>query len=459
MHFRSIAVAFLGLSLACWAPFAAATPEAKVAPDAAKLVAWLRPRLPPGGVVAASPHKGRPEVLHVAHRGDTVDTIAASYLDLTDVYLAADLASLIAHENGTKHGPLAEGARLTIPRLVARPYETGDKARLPAGDLATTRGLYVRGSTAGAPQFMTMLDRMADRGIEQIVLDAKDYDGLVTYPSRVQLANDAGAVQHHPPIANLARTIRFAHRKGIRVAVRVSCFEDELMAKARPALSVQSKAKRAYPIGWLEPSNPEVHAYIIELVREALDAGADEIQLDYVRYPVLGIKNADFHLAERGLTKPIVIRDFVRKVHAVTHARKVPLTLDVFGVISLGKRADIDSLGQDPNMLARECEVLAPMVYPSHFAPGFYGWEEPGSHPEIVGIATKATLAQIDSIKGPRAVIRPWLQAMGWKSPGYSPGYLATEVKKAHEAGGSGWLMWNPGQDYGYAWMVVKKRD
>ena len=53
------------------------------------------------------------------------------------------------------------------------------------------------------------------------------------------------------------------------------------------------------------------------------------------------------------------------------------------------------------------------------------------------------------------AVVRPWLQAMNWKSPAYSPAYLAQEIKAANAAGGSGWLMWNPGQEYGYAWQAV----
>ncbi len=399
---------------------------------------------------------GAVAVTHTVHRGDTPATVAESYLDLTQVYLPADLATAITKENGGRRA-LVPGARITIPQLLSEPYSTGKASRLPPADLATTRGLYVRGDTAARPAFAALLDRMADRGIDTMVLDAKDYDGLVTYPSRVKLVNDVGAAKH-PPIRDLARTLRFAHRRGIRVAVRVSCFEDELMARSRKDLSVQSKAGRAYPIGWLEPSNPDVHAYLIALVEEVIDAGADEIQLDYVRYPVLGIHNADFHLKERGLTKPIVIRDFVRKVHAVTRARGVPLSLDVFGVVALGKREDIDSLGQDPALLARECEVLSPMAYPSHFAPGILGAEEPGNHPELVGFATKAIRAQTDGVSDSRALIRPWLQAMSWKSPSYSPSYLAQEVRSAHDGGGAGWLMWNPGQNYGFTWIAVPPR-
>ena len=244
-------------------------------------------------------------------------------------------------------------------------------SRLSSGD--DSRGLYVRGQTAGRADFTTLLDRMHARGIDTVVLDAKDYDGLLTYPSKVAIANEGGAVPKNPPIKDLPAKIREIHAHGLRVAMRVSCFNDETMSKAKPLISVRSKGGHAYGMGWLDPSNPGAQDYVYSLVKESLDSGADEIELDYVRFPVLGIKNADFHLPERNLTKVGVIRDFVHHVHALTKSRGVPLSLDVFGVIAFGKRSDIEGLGQDPVVLAQECEVLSPMVYPSHYDPGFAG--------------------------------------------------------------------------------------
>jgi len=252
------------------------------------------------------------------------------------------------------------------------------------------------------------------------------------------------------------RTIRFVHAKGIRVAMRVSCFEDEFVSKAKPELAVVSLWKRPYRIGWLDPANEGAQAYIIELVKEAMDAGVDEIQLDYIRYPVLGIKGADFDATKGKTKKTIVIRDFVRRVHELTQARKVPLSLDIFGVVAEGQRADIDMLGQDPNLLAPECEALSPMVYPSHYAPGYEGFEIPGNHPEIVGIGTRKILSLIRKFKK-QTVVRPWLQAVDYHSPAYGPQYLAAEVKHAIAGGGTGWLMWNPAQTYTVTWNAIPR--
>ncbi|MBK6695233.1 MAG: hypothetical protein IPG50_23930 [Myxococcales bacterium] len=334
-------------------------------------------------------------------------------------------------------------------RSHARRFESAIRAASKA------TGLYVRGDTASRKDYDALLDAAVVHGLDTIVLDAKDYDGTLTYRSQVALAKETGAT-NQAPIEDFSAAIKKAQAKGLRVAVRVSCFEDEFMTKARPSMSVMSKAGRPYPLGWLDPSNAAVQGYLVDLVREAIALGADEIQLDYVRYPVLAIKNADFHLDERGLTKTTVIRDFVRKVHQVTMAHDVPLSLDVFGVIAFGKRDDIERLGQDPVLLASECEVLSPMVYPSHYHAGFYGFEEPGAHPELVGIAMAGLTKQLDAVKGRRAVLRPWLQAMPWKSSTFSPGYIVQEIRSSDEHGGSGFLLWNPGQSYKQSFAALR---
>jgi hypothetical protein len=97
------------------------------------------------------------------------------------------------------------------------------------------------------------------------------------------------------------------------------------------------------------------------------------------------------------------------------------------------------------------------MVYPSHYATGFYGWENPGDHPEIVGIGVKGSLEQIKSADQtkPLAVVRPWIQAEDYKTTTYSPKYLQDEIRASNDAGGTGWLMWNPSQEYGFAWTAV----
>ncbi len=424
-------------------------------PTPPTFVSWIREHLPTGGEVEVREGE-TPRVFHTAQPGETVEKVAGLYADLTDIYLREDMAEAIRKENRGSRYVLKPGTRLAIPHLIRAPYKTGDAARLGWPEDRVMKGLYMRGDTAGGRLYEGILDRMAERGMNAIVLDAKDTDGLLTYRSKVGVAIETKA-NRLAAIRDLPRTIRFAHDRGVRVIMRISCFHDELVSKERGDMVIRGNWGGKLEIGWFDPNSPAAHRYLIDLANEAMDAGADEIQLDYVRYPVFGTKNADFHLKENGLTRVGVIRDFVREVHAVTSARHVPLSLDVFGVIALGKRVDIDALGQELPVLASECEALSPMVYPSHYAKGFYGFDEPGAHPELIEVGTKGSLDQIAGVPN-AAIVRPWLQDMNWESPGFSAEYVHEEMKHAEKAGGVGWLLWNPGQDYSYAFSVLPKR-
>src|SRR5882672_2385718 len=80
----------------------AALPARQPAPATSKpaptpreaLVSWLKPRIPFGGALVDRVD-APVEVVHIARDGDTVESVANTYLDLTDVYLASELAKAI----------------------------------------------------------------------------------------------------------------------------------------------------------------------------------------------------------------------------------------------------------------------------------------------------------------------------------------------------------------------------
>ena len=88
-----------------------------------------------------------------------------------------------------------------------------------------------------------------------------------------------------------------------------------------------------------------------------------------------------------------------------------------------------------------------PMVYPSHYDKGYMGFEQPGDHPEIVGIGVKAAVAQLAKVKS-TTVVRSWLQAFAWRTSIYGTKYVVDQAKSAETNGGVGWLMWSPACEY-----------
>jgi len=425
------------------------------------LATWLGERLPKGGSLVARDERSI-DVVHEVQDDETLADIAEAYVDITGIYLPSDLAEAIRTTNHiAKNTALLPGSRLAVPFILDSVPKAAAEGRLGLPDDRMLRGVHVRPFVAAGRSFPQVLDSMAARGMNLIVLDVKDADGHITYPSRVPLANEIGAVKK-PSIHHLWRTIQMAHDHGIRVAMRIVCFHDLLLSHVREDLAVQSVRKGPLRIGWLDPANVIVQAYVKDLAAEALEAGADEIQIDYVRYPVEHVENADFKLKERGLRRTKVIASFVHDVHELTRSRGATLSVDIFGIVAEGVKTDLENLGQDPVLLARECDALSPMVYPSHYPKGFMGFDVPGDHPELVRIGVRKLVALIQRGRSTEglALVRPWIQGMPWHAPSFGPQYIAEEVSHATKGGASGWMVWNPSQDYTDTWQAIaRSRD
>jgi hypothetical protein len=160
--------------------------------------------------------------------------------------------------------------------------------------------------------------------------------------------------------------------------------------------------------------------------------------------------------ANRGPQRTDVITAFLKKAYAALHPTGVLLSLDVFGVMAWQRQVDLSHTGQDIVGMAKFCDVLSPMIYPSHFF-GMDNIAHPGDAPEhFIG----ESMARFELItKGSGVVIRPWLQAFRWRTKTYSPEYIKVQVATAKEKGGIGFLFWNAANDYSkpYAAMPEMK--
>jgi hypothetical protein len=429
------------------APPTDAAPAAKETKEVS-FATWLKARLPKGGTVVPGASGGSVRVEHAVQSGDTAASIAEAYLDLTDVYDAKELAGLIAKD----HKTLVLGSSVEIPHLLSAPYKEPDEDRLGWPADKALRGVFVTGAYAQI-RWVDTLDKLAARKLNAVVLDGKDYEGPVNYPTKVPVALETHAYIA-PRIPDLARALRFAHARGIVVIMRIPCFHDPWAAKKAPRLSLQGNWGGPFPMGWLDPTNVEAQDYVIGLVEESIAAGADEIQLDYVRFPVQAKSIASAVMPKPNGDRSRANRDFIHRVHEVTSKKHIPLSLDIFGVTATGDQSDIDKLGQDIGTIGGEAEALSPMVYPSEYSPGYRGFDQPGNHPEIIGIGTKAAVAKLRAAKNDKTIIRSWLQASSYKSTNYGPDYILKEAKSAEANGGVGWLLWNPGNDYWAAWRA-----
>jgi len=147
----------------------------------------------------------------------------------------------------------------------------------------------------------------------------------------------------------------------------------------------------------------------------------------------------------RGPQRSDVIAGFLKKAYGELHPTGVLLSLDVFGVMAWQRQVDLSHTGQDIVQMARYCDVLSPMIYPSHFF-GMDNIPHPGDEPaHFIGESMDRFIL---ITKGSGVVIRPWLQAFHWRTKTYSPEYIKIQVETAKAKGGDGFLFWNAANDY-----------
>ena len=420
-----------------------ATPAEPPAKKEETYAEWLTRHLPPGGSLEGDPVK----VKHTLQKGDTPQSVAKAYLPISDIYYPLDLANAIVKANKGFAGVIE------IPHIVPKAFADDPKTeRLGWPADKALKAVFVTGSYHGV-RWVDTLDKSAEHGLNAVVLDAKDYEGGVNYPSKAKIAIETNATKV-TFIPDLARAIRFAHWRGIRVIMRIPCFHDPWAQDHALRLAIKGKWGGPFKMGWMDPMNEEARAYIIELVQEQVDAGADEVQLDYIRFPVH--PGTDKAVLPPKADRQEAIRQFVHNVHEVTSKQGVPLSLDLFGVVTQDDPLDQQLLGQDIGVLAPECEAISPMIYPSHYSRNYAGFEHPGDHAEIHGWAVKGGVAKLPA--GSTTVIRPWLQAFPQDSPHFGMKYVADAAKFSDGNGGVGWLMWHPGCEFSSVWAAFPKR-
>jgi hypothetical protein len=404
----------------------------------------------PGRTASAEPA----QLTYTAQRGDSIPLVARHYLSKTSFLTSAELAEAIRHANGDRKGNvLKAGETVVIPGAIPTPIV---EKLVPVPRDFEVRAIYLTGLMAGSDRGRKIMRHWREVGGNTVVFDIKDSDGLISIPFDHALAGS----QNSHPIPELPKFTRFVHSLGMHAIARVAIFRDEHLVKTHPELAVQShNTGQAWrengKLVWTDPSQPKVQEYDIALAKKAAESGADEVQFDYVRFPAEGNqKDAVFYFQKEHpkWQRSDVIADFLKKAYAELHPTGVLLSLDVFGVMAWQRNVDLAHTGQDIVKMAKFCDVISPMIYPSHFY-GMDGIAHPGDAPEhFIG----ESMQRFELItKDSGVVLRPWLQAFGWRTHTYSPQYILTQVKVAREKGGVGFLLWNARNDYGKPYTAM----
>jgi hypothetical protein len=315
------------------------------------------------------------------------------------------------------------------------------------------RGLYVNRWAAIGKKMGQLIELAEKTEVNALVIDVKDDRGFVLYKSRVPLAVEIGADTNRAMSRSRIRAIldtMVAHR--IFPIARIVVAKDPLLASAKLEWAIKRKSdmqpwldKNGKP--WLDPHHHEVWQYAADLAREAYDIGFSEVQFDYVRFPdEKRLVNEAVYPLANGRLRAQVIRDQLGSVRESLKPLGMPMTIDVFGLTATDT-TDM-GIGQRWEMFVDRADVVLPMVYPSHFAPGTYKLGNPNAHPyATIDHALKDAKRRSASVANAARIV-PWYQDFTLGPPHYYAEQVRAQIKAGYDNGFQSWILWNPGSRY-----------
>jgi len=381
-------------------------------------------------------------------------------------------------------------------------YEDSESQSPLANPPEVIKAIYATGWSAGSEKKVQyFIDLIKSTELNAIVIDIKDYSGHVLYDIQNEDVIRYRGKQVQIPRVNAL--IKRFHDEGIYVIARQTLFQDPVLAKARPDLAIQkdeivapavvetngtttmvitpTSTRRVVwldnkGLGWIDPGAKEAWNYNIAIAKDAAARGFDEINFDYIRFPSDGALSAMRfpHYNAATTLKQTQIKRFMEYLRSET--KGIIISADLFGLVTVNN--DDLGIGQNLKDAAPYFEAITPMVYPSHYARGFIGFQNPGAHPyevvkysmekarekltlynkkchteeKVVGTSTISEEVCETNVSYMNTKLRPWLQDFDLGAD-YDAEKVRAQIRAVDEMVKDtplygGWMLWNPSNVY-----------
>ncbi|UJR87209.1 putative glycoside hydrolase [Sandaracinus amylolyticus] len=309
------------------------------------------------------------------------------------------------------------------------------------------RGLYITAPYVRVNGARGVVRIVRSSAMDAAVLDLKDATGRVNYDSAIPELQEQ-ETRLHGDVRALVRTL---HENGIVAIARIVCFNDPVLAHRMPDRAIQDV--RAHRRGrtrvwtswgtggaWLDPWDSRNHDLVIAVAREAEALGFDEIQLDYIRFPVDdGVPYAHYPHEQADVRRRDMLHAFLGRLD---ESIRIPIGVDVFGIQAYWE-GDTSGLGQDLSLWTDVVDVYSPMLYLNAMRDWERGTQDRARRLVQIGVQ------RMRQRLGPRPVIRPFLQAFEQEAEDWGPRFIANQITGARRGGSDGFLFWHPGSNYG----------
>ena len=296
----------------------------------------------------------------------------------------------------------------------------------------SVRGVYMTNWLAGARDktgrfyMRESLEKIiSDTELNALVLDIKDDTGRIGHEVYDEELIKIGSSEKRIP--DIRDFLAELHVKNIYVIGRIATFQDPYLVKARPNLAIRRLAT---------------------IAKDAYKSGFDEIQFDYARFPTDGdLSDLAYPFFDSAVqSKSDQIRLFFSHIHRQMEEVGIPHSVDLFGLTTTA--LDDMGIGQLWENAIPYFDYLSPMVYPSHYAPGSYGYQNPNeSAYEVVKAALENGVARLLSASSTPNKLRPWLQDFDLGGR-YDAEKVRKQIQATYDVGLNSWLLWDPSATY-----------
>jgi hypothetical protein len=383
--------------------------------------------------------------------GRVIDTDSA--VAIADAIITVGSTVTTSDEHGNFHiDALGDRVSARAPGYLANSVGTSDfPSALNTIQLMPFRpkALYLSAySMAYAPKRAAAMALIRSGSLNAVVVDLKNDQGLVDYPTAAPLAREVGA-RRITTMHNLAAAVARLRAQNLYVIARIVVFKDDLVAKAHPDWAVKLDDGSIYKdregLAWVDPFRQEQRDYIVMLATEAAKAGFDEVQLDYIRFP--DALHVQFSQPNTEAARVGAITAMLSQVHDALVPYNVFLAADAFGYVCWN--SNDTRIGQHLEDMLAVVDYLSPMLYPSGFQFGIPGYTDPVAHPLETVQLTLNHAKRRAKIAGLR--LRPWLQDFrdyAFDHRAFGADEVSAQIRAADEAETDGWMLWNPRNVY-----------
>ena len=296
------------------------------------------------------------------------------------------------------------------------------------------KGIYLNGYYMNQEAKINHIKEILTKtNVNTLVIDAKTDNGHLMFDSNSSQAD----LLKNERIKYDAQTLaELREIKDIYLIARIVVFQDPLFAKTYKEEAIfDSKNNKIYSQDgqyFLDPSSNLAKEYMINIAIESCRLGFNEIQFDYIRYPDSNYQYMVFKEKNDYETRVNTINSFLSEAKTRLHLEGCLVSADIFGYILTN--TEDGGIGQNLETIIKSVDFISPMVYPSHYSKGSFGYQYPNNHPyEVVSAALSDGLER----GVPEIQLRPFLQGF-WHS--------ITDVQetiKAAESKNLDWIIWN----------------